>query len=111
MTGWIRKIAAAIGMTAFFGLLFVGMAASGGISWNAFVPALIRAAIGACLVWVAAIIAADIVVKGAAADIPADKATTMENGLLRRIAAAGSGEDSAGQDASEGRTAKRERHT
>jgi hypothetical protein len=85
MIRWVRRIAFCIGAAAFFALFAVGAAAAGRYTWDALIPVCARAFLGAGVIWVAAIVIADIVVKGIAAEMPAHAADSTESGMVRRF--------------------------
>lgn len=85
MKYWIKKFALLLGSSAFFILLFIGMASSGQFSWETFYPACIRALGGAMLLWIVGIVVADIFVKGIVTDMEIDKKCLVEGGLLQQV--------------------------
>jgi hypothetical protein len=85
MTYWIKRIAAILAITAFFALLFSGLAGSGTFSLEVLVPILLRSTAGAALCWILGIVVADIVLKGIVSDIVVDTDNLVDGGLLQRV--------------------------
>jgi hypothetical protein len=85
MIYWIKRFASILGITAFFSLLFIGILSSGQFSWGSLVPACARALGGGCLLWIAGMVIADILVKGIITDIEIDRKGIVEGGLLQQV--------------------------
>jgi hypothetical protein len=85
MIFWIRKFGTILAATAFFALLFSGLAGSRNFASEALVPVFLRAIVGASLFWVAGIVVADIVLKGILTDIAIDTENLVEGGVLQQV--------------------------
>ena len=85
MIFWIKKFAAIVGLTTFFVLFVMTLAACGDLSWESLASSFVRALTGAMLLWVVGIVIADILFKGIISDLEYDRRDMAEGGLVQQM--------------------------
>lgn len=86
MVYWIKKTAFLLGISAFFGILFISMFSSNDpLDIGNILCSIIKGLLGGGLLWFAGFILGDIIFKGILTDVPIDKDNLVEGGLIQRI--------------------------
>jgi hypothetical protein len=85
MRYWIKKFASIIAWSTFLVIFFCGIDTDDLLNERNLMISLVKSLIGASLIWFAAFIAADILLKGVLEDIPEDNIDHLDGGILQRI--------------------------
>ena len=85
MVVWIKKLANAAALLAFFAVFFLGLNPENPFETTTLVLALLKGGLAAGLFWLLGIVIADIALKGIVEDIPREKIDVLEGGLVQHV--------------------------
>jgi len=85
MVFWIKKFAFIIGLITFFTTMIIHFLCPDPLEYNLLIPALVKALMGASLLWFTGFIIGDIFFKGVLTDIQLERNNLVEGGMIQNI--------------------------
>ncbi len=85
MVFWIKKFAFIIGLITFFTTMILHFLSPDPLNYNLLIPAIVKALMGASLLWFTGFIIGDIFFKGVLTDIPLERNNLIEGGMIQNI--------------------------
>jgi hypothetical protein len=85
MVFWIKKFAFIIGLITFFTTMIMHFLSPDPLNYNLLIPALVKALMGASLLWFTGFIIGDIFFKGVLTDIQLERNNLVEGGMIQNI--------------------------
>jgi hypothetical protein len=85
MVFWIKKFAFIIGLITFFISMMIHFLSPFPFDYNVLIPAIIKAFLGASILWFTGFIIGDIFFKGVLTDIQLERNNLVEGGMIQQI--------------------------